>query len=159
MALAWRFGIGDYGGRLPDIWFIKRERSAIVQQRAVYGAPDLIVEILAEDNHAAEIAALEADYRTVGVSEIVFIVPHRLLVRVLRRNGCEYSEITLTNGEWRSEVVAGFHVPVVWLLSEPRPDEYETITALLQEHEHTNPQTKTRTRKSKTCLRIGDNHI
>src|SRR5579871_4243537 len=33
--------IGAYGGRLPDILFVRQERMDIVRQKAIYGAPDL----------------------------------------------------------------------------------------------------------------------
>ena len=35
----------DFGGRMPDLLFVRQERKEIVQQKAVYGAPDLIIEI------------------------------------------------------------------------------------------------------------------
>ena len=36
----------DFGGRMPDLLFVRAERLNIVQQKAVYGAPDLVIEIV-----------------------------------------------------------------------------------------------------------------
>src|SRR5262249_35139929 len=36
----------DFGGRMPDLLFIRQERLHISQQKAVQGAPDLIIEII-----------------------------------------------------------------------------------------------------------------
>src|SRR6185295_1603557 len=38
--------INRFRGRLPDLLFVRREREEIVQQKAVYGAPDLILEVI-----------------------------------------------------------------------------------------------------------------
>jgi len=40
--------IHQFRGRLPDLLFVRQERMAIVQQKAVYGGPDLVIEVLSD---------------------------------------------------------------------------------------------------------------
>src|SRR5437762_7262602 len=37
--------IHEFGGRLPDLLFVRAERMDIVKERAVYGPPDVVFEI------------------------------------------------------------------------------------------------------------------
>src|SRR5579862_4846432 len=78
--------INPFGGRLPDILFVRSERSVIVQKKAIYGAPDLVIELVSPNDRPGDVVALETDYRTLGVGEIVFIEPSRRRVRILRSN-------------------------------------------------------------------------
>ena len=123
--------INAYRGRMPDMLFVRRERSDIVRERAIYGAPDLAVEIVSPNDRPSDIIDVETDYRTLGVAEIVFIDVYKQRVRVVRREGTEYLEETLTTGEWRSRALSGLNLQVSWLLTEPRPDMMNTLQALL----------------------------
>jgi Uma2 family endonuclease len=124
--------IGEFGGRLPDLLFVRREQIGIVQEKAVYGAPDLVIELVSPNDRPSDIVALETDYRGVGVSEIVFVDQQRQRVRVLRRrDGSSYEEEVLTAGTLHMETVEGFAVQTEWLLKEPRPDEFDTLVHLL----------------------------
>src|SRR5215212_2704093 len=38
--------IHHYRGRLPDLLFVQQDRLGIVQQKAVFGAPDLVLEVI-----------------------------------------------------------------------------------------------------------------
>ncbi len=123
--------IGPFGGRLPDILFVRQERMEIVQQKGVYGPPDLVLEIASPNDKPSDIISLETDYRSVNVKEIWFIDPQRKRVRVLRRQAADYEEAELTTGTLASEAVAGFEIQVEWLFQDPRPNMLDTLTALL----------------------------
>ncbi len=124
--------ISAYGGRLPDLLFVRRERMGIVREKAVYGAPDLVMEIVSPNDRPSDLIALETEYRGLGIPEIVFLDPPRRRVRVLRRRETEYDEDTRTESALRLERVEGMELPVAALLAEPRPDELATIRALLE---------------------------
>ena len=41
-----------------------------MQQKAIYGAPDLMLEVISPNDRPSDIMALEIDYRAIGVPEI-----------------------------------------------------------------------------------------
>jgi Uma2 family endonuclease len=125
--------IDAFGGRLPDVLFVSAEREQIVQKKAILGAPDLVIEIVSPNDRPSDLLALETDYRSIGVREIVFVdVPeHKLLV--LRQRENDYAVDTLLAGIFHSETVPGFHFDVEAIFSDPLPDRYDALTALLAE--------------------------
>jgi Uma2 family endonuclease len=125
--------INEFGGRLPDLLFVRGERSEIVQQKAIYGAPDLVIEIVSPNDRPSDLIGLETDYRTLGVAEIAFIDRQKGRVRLLRQRGEEYEEEEASSGPVRLETVAGFHLQAEWLFAEPLPDEFAILEDLLRE--------------------------
>jgi Uma2 family endonuclease len=123
--------IHQFRGRLPDLLFVQRDRMEIVQQKAVYGAPDLVVEIVSPGDRASDVVALETDYRAIGVAEIMFIDQRRHRVRILRRRESDYVEEVLTTGAVALETLGGLSLETEWLFTEPRPDVLTTLHALL----------------------------
>jgi Uma2 family endonuclease len=67
--------ISDYRARLPDLLFIRRERTAITTESAIVGAPDWVLEIRSRANYPAEWRSLEIDYRSIGVAELWLVGP------------------------------------------------------------------------------------
>jgi Uma2 family endonuclease len=125
--------ISAYGGRLPDLLFVRSDRLAIVREQAVYGPPDLVIEIVSPNDRPSDLIALETEYRGLSVPEIIFRDLPRQRIRVLRwRETGEYEEEGRTNGALRLEAVEGIELPVAALLREPRPDEFATVSALLE---------------------------
>jgi Uma2 family endonuclease len=127
--------IRQYKGRLPDLLFVRRERMDIVQQKAIFGPPDLVIEIVSPNDRRSDLLALIADYCSIGVAEIVMIERKKRRVRVLRKRDTGYSEEILSVGTLELESVEGFHVEVEWLLKEPRPQVREVLNRLLAETE------------------------
>jgi len=60
----------------PDILFVARERSDIIQERGVFGAPDLVVEILSASTAAHDRGAKFHIYERAGVQELWLIDPY-----------------------------------------------------------------------------------
>jgi Uma2 family endonuclease len=123
--------IDQFRGRLPDLLFVRQSRLEIVQQKAVYGAPDLVLEISSPNDRLSESIALETDYRAIGVLEIVFIDLGKRRVRVLRKQTDGYSEEVLTTGVLALESMGGLALELDWFFVEPRPDQRATVDALL----------------------------
>jgi Uma2 family endonuclease len=122
----------DFGGRMPDLLFVRRERLDIVQQKAVYGAPDLVIEIVSANDRPSDLRALEADYARLGVPELVFIDLRRREIRRLRRGDAgTYQETVFTAGPVAFDSLNGLVLQAEWILDEPRPDEFDTLSALL----------------------------
>lgn len=123
--------INDYDGRLPDILFVRTENLSIIRKDAVYGTPDLIVEIVSPNDRASDLLPLEADYRGIGVPEIVFVDPQKKRVRHLRKNGDDYDEAFLTSGTLLLTTIPGFAIEVAWLFDDDKPNPYEITQALI----------------------------
>lgn len=123
--------IDQFGGRLPDILFVRKDREHIIRERAIYGAPDLLIEIVSPNDRPGDLRTLEADYRSIGVAEILFWDPQRRHLVVLRKREGDYAVETLTEGEWHSETVPGFHLDVARLFDDPLPNEVDTLNRLI----------------------------
>lgn len=124
--------VTEHRGRLPDVLFVRKERESIVQEKGIYGAPDLVIEIVSPGDRPADIVALEADYRSVGVSEIWFIDQNLKQARVLRQKDGYKGEV-ISKGIVRSEVVDGFWLKVDWLFAKPLPLELDILNQLLSD--------------------------
>lgn len=123
--------IHQFRGRLPDLLFVRQDRMEIVQQKAVYGGPDLVIEVVSPNDRASDVIALETDYLAIGVAEIVFIDQPRNRVRVLRKQESDYIEEVLTTGALRLEMLEGMLLETNWFFTEPRPNQRATVEALL----------------------------
>jgi len=123
--------IHTYRGRLPDLLFVRWGRRSIVKRKGVYGAPDLVVEILSPTDKPSDIIALEADYRSIGVREIWLVDLPKKRVKVLRKRRKGYDEEVLAEGVLVSEVVKGFWLRVEWLFAQKRPKVLDVLKQLL----------------------------
>jgi Uma2 family endonuclease len=123
--------IHQFRGRLPDLLFVRQDRLDIVQQKAVYGAPDLILEVISPNDRPSDVLVLETDYRSIGVREIVFIDQQKHAVRVLRRRQDEYVEEVVTAGAMVLESLGALRLETDWLFLEPRRGTRATVDTLL----------------------------
>lgn len=71
----------------PDILFVFRERAAILTQRHVQGAPDLVVEILSVSNRQLDERLKLARYELFGVREYWIVDPLVKRVHVFLPSG------------------------------------------------------------------------
>jgi Uma2 family endonuclease len=128
--------IDRYDGRLPDILFVRAENAGIIQPKAVYGAPDLVIEIVSPGDRDADLISLQTDYRTIGVPEIVFIDPQKKHVRLFRKIELDrYSDTTVTTGRLTFDCIPGFWIEAEWSFIASQPDELEHSNRLVREAE------------------------
>ena len=120
----------DFGGRMPDLLFVKQSRLEIVQQRSVYGAPDLIIEIVSPNDRLSHLRELEAEYFGLGVPELAFINLRKKEIRLMRHNPDGYHETVITTGDVRFEAIPNLVLQADWILNEPRPDVFDTLSLL-----------------------------
>src|SRR5207248_453952 len=125
--------IHEFGGRLPDLLFVRAERMDIVKERAVYGPPDVVFEIISPSDRRAGLVSRESDYRSIGIPEIVFINQKRREVRVLRKRGDNYLEQLIKNGSVVLEGFDGFWLSLEWLFTEARPSVRDAVDRILNE--------------------------
>lgn len=71
----------------PDVLFVAADRTAIIMESCVQGAPDLVVEVLSPSTRRRDLGAKLARYEKFGVPEYWVFEPDDSTVRVLRRKG------------------------------------------------------------------------
>jgi Uma2 family endonuclease len=120
-----------FGGRMPDMLFVRSDRAEIIQQKAVLGPPDLVIEIVSPGDRPSNLRALEADYFKLGVPELAFIDLPKQELRLLRRGSEGYDRVTLNAGTVEFDSIPGLTVVTEWLLHEPRPDGFQLLQSLL----------------------------
>ncbi len=98
----------------PDILFISKSRSAIIEAKKIDGAPDLVVEILSDGNTAKEMSYKKYIYESSGVLEY-------WIVNLLKQTVTVYNNIEgelLPSGIFPpsekaiSQILPGFELPV-----------------------------------------------
>ncbi|MBC8142688.1 MAG: Uma2 family endonuclease [Armatimonadetes bacterium] len=126
--------INNIGGRLPDLLFVRADNESIIHNDAIYGAPDLVIEIISPNDRPSDLIPLEADYRAIGVGEIVFIDPRKKWVRYLRKADTDYDEEFLTDGQLTLTCMPGFAIEVGWIFADDKPNAFLITQQLLQNH-------------------------
>jgi Uma2 family endonuclease len=101
----------------PDILFIAQERLDIVEEKGVFGTPDLVIEILSASTVSYDRGSKFRAYERAGVRELWLIDPYGPA-------GTEFYQLQATrfvpvmpdgDGILRSVVVPGFWIDVAWL--------------------------------------------
>jgi len=101
----------------PDILFVARERLQIIEPQGVFGAPDLVIEILSASTAPYDRGPKFRAYERAGVRELWLIDPYGPA-------GTEFYQLEGTrfvpvmpdqDGILRSVAVPGFWIDVAWL--------------------------------------------
>ncbi|MBI3847644.1 MAG: Uma2 family endonuclease [Planctomycetes bacterium] len=98
----------------PDILFVARARQKIVKEPGVFGAPDLLVEIVFEKTRERDTEIKRRLYGECGVREYWIVDPDAQSVEVLALEaGRLVTKSTTTNGDVTSAVaLPGLRVPI-----------------------------------------------
>ncbi|GBE36124.1 hypothetical protein BMS3Bbin07_00264 [bacterium BMS3Bbin07] len=105
----------------PDIVFIQKQRQEIIKDDGIYGAPDLVVEILSPSTAYYDLRKKFRVYEKYGVREYWIVDPEMGSVEVYFN---EKGRFTLTGkaegkGEVESTVLKGFKVTLNEVFSGP----------------------------------------
>lgn len=106
--------LGDYDTYQPDILFVSAARAAIIGDRTINGAPDLIVEVLSPSNAYYDLRHKKHVYHESGVEEYWIVDPIAQVVEIyeLSRN-VQVPAVSATIGERvGSMVIEGFAIDV-----------------------------------------------
>ena len=96
----------------PDILFISKEREKIIEERAIMGAPDLIVEILSPSSTYYDVVKKKELYRRYGVKEYWLVFIEEKAIEALFLEGDVYREFASAKGEGsvKSKLLKGLEV-------------------------------------------------
>ena len=96
----------------PDVFYISRERIAMVRERAVFGAPDLAVEILSPSSLKRDFCQKLALYEQYGIREYWIVDIANRSIDVWTGTGAAFGNRRLATGDVtvNSVVLTGFTV-------------------------------------------------
>jgi Uma2 family endonuclease len=108
------FGEGDYVE--PDVLFVRKDRSGVVTDRGIDGAPDLVVEVLSPSTEARDRGVKLDRYRHYGVPEYWILDPDARTLEVWRLGEGAGEPQALSEGDmlrWQPVVEGpGLEVPL-----------------------------------------------
>jgi Uma2 family endonuclease len=109
-------------GREPDILFVARQRAGLIQQNYLDGPADLVVEIVSPESIGRDRGEKFVEYEAAGVREYWLLDPLREQAEFyqLGADG-RYRLGAVAEGVYRSQVLPGFWLRVVWLWQRPLP--------------------------------------
>jgi Uma2 family endonuclease len=98
----------------PDVCFFGASKAASLTPRQLkFPAPDFVAEILSDSTQATDLGDKFQDFEAHGVAEYWLIDPDQEIVEQYLIRGEKYDlALKSGSGEIRSEVVAGFTLPV-----------------------------------------------
>jgi Uma2 family endonuclease len=101
----------------PDILFVAKERLDIIQAKGVFGAPDLVIEILSAGTVGYDRGAKFKAYERAGVRELWLIDPYGPAgTEFYQRRGTRFIPVMPDqDGIVRSVAMPGFWIEVAWL--------------------------------------------
>lgn len=97
--------LGDKNAVQPDIFFISNNNNKLIKEDGIYGAPDLIVEVLSPGNRNADLVKKKAIYEQFGVKEYFIVEPADKSVLCYYLKDGKYTEPKKHKAKFTSKVL------------------------------------------------------
>lgn len=108
--------LDDHNTYHPDILFIKKERSFIIDntEEVIIGAPDLVIEILSKSTAGDDRGVKKDNYEKFGVREYWLVDPKNKSIEVYTLIDERYKLVSyvVENGLAKSTVLEGFEIEI-----------------------------------------------
>jgi Uma2 family endonuclease len=103
----------------PDLVFVRSENAALLEQRGILGAPDVVIEILSESTRRYDALTKKRLYERFGVTEYWIVDPVAKTVKVLRLAGTHYEAVAelRDNDTLTSPQFPGFELPLATIFA------------------------------------------
>lgn len=105
----------------PDVLFIARERESIIGEKSgIFGAPDLVVEILSPSTATRDLVVKRRLYQNYGVREYWIVDPESNFIEVLTPQGAELEtwQRFWPGSTLESPLLANLRLDVGYILAE-----------------------------------------
>lgn len=122
--------INEYAGRLPDVLFVSAERIRIIQEKALYGTPDWVLEIVSPGDRSGAIKKLAKDYISIGVPEIWLVDLPKGELRLLKATD-DYKPRRVDSESVAPDSLPGLILKRVWFFADVRPEPFDIALDLL----------------------------
>lgn len=98
----------------PDVLSISKERLNIIEEQAIMGTPDLVVEIVSRASSFHDTVKKRDIYQKHGVKEYWLVFPDEKAIEVMALEGTVYSGLSSAkeSGKVRSKVLEGLEIDV-----------------------------------------------
>ncbi len=118
--------------REPDLLFVAREHTDRLRRTYLDGPADVVVEIISPESVGRDRGEKFVEYERAGVPEYWLIDPDRRYAEFyeLGTDGRYRVALAGADGEYTSQALAGFKLPVDWLWQEPLPRVAEVLGPL-----------------------------
>lgn len=117
--------------RIPDLFFVARNRLESLQRTHFEGAPDLIIEIVSPDSASRDFGRKFREYEDAAVREYWIIdQPNRILEFHSLSPAGQFVQLEARDGKLQSKVVRGFYLRPEWLWASPLPNELLVLKEL-----------------------------
>ena len=106
--------LDDENGLQPDLVFVSRDREAIIGERGIDGAPDLVVEVLCPSTRSRDRGIKMHRYAAAGVTHYWMLDPRSKALEAYKLGEDGYAVLgTLASGEiFRPELFPGLEIPI-----------------------------------------------
>ena len=119
-------------GRMPDLFYVIRERLDRLKDTVFDGPADLAVEVVSPDSRTRDHRDKLAEYETAGIREYWLINPLRneALFYILDASGHYQQAVLDSDGVYTSTVLPDLRLRVEWLWRDPLPKLREALADL-----------------------------
>ena len=97
--------LGSTNAVQPDVFFISKENNHLIKKDGIYGAPDLIVEVLSPRNRNADLVKKKALYEQFGVKEYFIVEPADKSVLCYYLKQSKYGEAKKQKSKFTSKIL------------------------------------------------------
>jgi Uma2 family endonuclease len=106
--------LSDDDGVQPDLVYVSREREHIIQRRGVFGAPDLLVEVLSPGTKSRDRGVKMRRYAAAGVAHYWLLDPESEALEAYRLAGDGYALVGVFGRDsvFQPELFPGLEMPI-----------------------------------------------
>jgi len=123
--------LSDENAPEPDLMFISKAKLAKAAGKAVFGAAELVIEIISPGSRRLDLVEKKELYAKFGVREYWVIDPYQQVAYFWKNNDGIWEDLPIdAMGIFRSSILPGFWLRIDWLFARELPPE-DTILATI----------------------------